>query len=38
MYQKVLALNNLQWFIYHKTKPYQTKPKKNQTKPKNCLW
>ena len=25
-YKKNLALNNLQWFICHKTKPNQTKP------------
>ena len=25
MYNKDLALNNLQWLIYHKTKPNQTK-------------
>ena len=27
MYKPYLALNNLQWLIYHKTKPNQTKPK-----------
>ena len=27
-----LALNNLQWLIYHKIKPNQTKIKPNQTK------
>ena len=26
MYEKDLALNNLQWLICHKTKPNQTKP------------
>ena len=26
MYKTDLALNNLQWLIYHKTKPNQTKP------------
>ena len=25
-YKENLALNNLQWFISHKTKPNQTKP------------
>ena len=25
MYKEVLALNNLQWLICHKTKPKQTK-------------
>ena len=25
MYEKGLALNNLQWLIFHKTKPNQTK-------------
>ena len=30
MYLKDLALNDLQWLMYHKTKPNQTKP--NQTK------
>ena len=25
MYEEVLALNNLQWLICHKTKPNQTK-------------
>ena len=25
MYKEDLALNNLQWLIYHKTKPNQTK-------------
>ena len=24
VYKRDLALNNLQWFIYHKTKPKQT--------------
>ena len=28
MYEKDLALNNLQWLICHKIKPIQTKPRK----------
>ena len=31
-----LALNNLQWLIYHKTKPKQTKPNQKQFL-KDCL-
>ena len=31
MYKKDLALNDLQWLIWHKTKPNQTKPSKNST-------
>ena len=31
MYKNGFGVNNLQWLVYHKTKPNQTKP--NQTKP-----
>ena len=36
MYKRDLSLNNLQWLICHKTKPYQTKL--YQTKPNHCSW
>ena len=32
MHKKVLALNNLKWWICYKTKPKQTKPKKSGNK------
>ena len=38
MYEKDLALNDLQWLMSHKTKPNQTKPNQNLSykKKKKC--